>query len=308
MVNFIVSNVVSWLWTIIFVLLSVAWLTVLERVVLSGVQRRVGPRVVGMYGLFQAVADGIKLLTKSVLGTVGSWSGLFYLAPILVFTSGFAGWSLLPTESVSAHLSLENGIGFWLLIIGLSVYGVLLAGWSSDSQYGFLGGVRSAAQMLGYEIGLGLIFLIVCFVSSSLDLESIAAQHVEFGVGVELTAFGLWLVCLIAELNRHPFDLPEAESELVSGYNVEYSGSGFVLFFLGEYSSMFQGSALTWVLFGGLGSLEMMVFILVFVMVLLRSALPRYRFDQLLSIGWYSMLPLGYSFLCMVLGLIICGN
>jgi NADH-quinone oxidoreductase subunit H len=280
------------------VLLSVAFLTVVERVVLSGIQRRIGPRVVGVYGLLQAFSDGGKLLTKGVLAASGSWSVLYFASPVLVFASGLLGLLLLPLDGLSALLPGSFGVLLLLVVVSLGVYGVLLGGWSSGSQYAFLGGVRSASQMLSYEVGMAFLLLLVSLVRGSMDFALLSTWRLEGSFGTDAIALGLWLVCVVAELNRHPFDLPEAESELVSGYNVEYSGAGFVLFFLGEYAGMVQASVVTWALWGiGIGLDTAVVSLLVF-FVALRAGLPRYRFDQLLAIGWCVAVPLSFGLLC----------
>lgn len=306
--------------TLIPILLTVAFFTICERKVLASIQRRRGPNVVGFWGILQAVADGLKLVVKEIIFPSRSNTLFFVFAPIWVLVTSFTGWALIPFFFNNFYTDFDFGILYILAISSLGVYGIILAGWSSNSRYAFLGGLRSVAQLISYEVSLGLIILPVILVSNSLNLmEIILIQQktIWFCFPFFPLTF-IFFITILAETNRTPFDLPEAEAELVAGFNVEYSSSLFALFFLGEYSSMLLMSILMVILFFG-GWLPIVPFffasssfwlilktiIICIGFILIRGALPRYRYDQLMGIGWKIFLPFTLGFFYFVAALLI---
>lgn len=229
----------------LFLLLSIAYFTLAERKILAAIQRRRGPNVVGLYGLLQPFADGLKLFAKESIFPNNANKILFGLAPILTFFISLLPWAVIPFDK---HIFLvESSVStlYVLACSALGVYGIIIAGWASNSKYAFLGAMRSTAQMISYEIPLGIIVCTICLISGSFNLNYIieSQKHIGWFVFYFPFLFILFFICGIAETNRHPFDLPEAEAELVSGYNVEYSAMGFALFSLGEYSNILTMSA-----------------------------------------------------------------
>lgn len=303
-------------------ILSIAFLTLLERKVLAAMQRRRGPNVVGIYGLLQAFADGVKLILKETLVPSSSNFIIFLLSPIFIFSLSLYGWALIPFVKGVVISDLDLGLLILLAISSLSVYGVIMSGWSSNSKYALLGALRSSAQMISYEVSIGLLIMPVLALSGSLNLTAIVlAQDYLFNCWPFMCSFVLFFICILAETNRLPFDLPEAESELVSGYNVEYSALTFALFFLAEYSYMILMSSLLVILFLG-GWLPLIDFFLIswlpgwfwffmklifilFCFIWVRATLPRYRYDQLMSLGWKVMLPLSLGLLFFYLSIIL---
>jgi NADH-quinone oxidoreductase subunit H len=307
---------VSSIFFIIFILVSVAFLTLLERKKLASIQNRKGPNKVGFFGLLQPIVDGIKLLLKETIIPHNSVFFIFFLSPILAFSFGFIGWSLLPLNGFSFILvNLEYGFILVFIFSIFHVYSIILAGWSSNSKYSFLGSLRSAAQLIAYDISIGFILLTIFLAVKSFNIHKIVEFQINNGwlIFYYPILFIIFFICCLAETNRHPFDLPEAEAELVSGYNVEYSSIGFALFFLGEYASILFMSSLTVVLFfGGWDSifnfsnhivdyLWKIIFyffklsIIIHLFIDIRAAIPRYRYDQLMIIGWKILLPLTFS-------------
>ena len=292
-------------------LLCVAYLTYAERRIIGLMQLRKGPNVVGPFGLLQPIADAIKLITKEMIVPTRADKLLFILAPIITFTLSLIGWAVIPFDCDLLLADINVGVLYILAVSSLGVYGVIIAGWASSSKYAFFGAIRSAAQMISYEISMGLIIATVVLVSGSLNLTDIIKAQKDMPVYIELLMAPLSVVFFIstlAETNRHPFDLPEAEAELVAGYNVEYSSMAFAMFFLGEYANMIMVSAMTTILFFG-GYLPpfhleflsfvpgiiwflLKVFLLLFCFIWIRATLPRYRYDQLMRIGWKFFLPL----------------
>jgi len=285
------------------VILSIAFLTLYERKVLAAMQRRRGPNVVGWFGFLQAFADGVKLILKETIIPSSANYIIFIIAPILTFTLSLSGWALIPFSNGVVISDLELGLIFILAISSLSVYGVIMSGWSSNSKYALLGGLRSSAQMISYEVSIALLIMPVIFFAGSTNLSIIVfAQKSIFNALPSFPSFILFLICILAETNRLPFDLPEAESELVSGYNVEYSAITFVFFFLAEYSYIIMMSALIVVLFlgGWLPFFNLGIFwiipgffwffikliLILFFFIWVRATLPRYRYDQLMALGW----------------------
>lgn len=306
-----IVKILALLLMIILILVSVAFFTLLERKKLSSFQNRIGPNKVGIWGLLQAVADGVKLFLKESVLPQNSNFVIFILSPILAFFFGFAGWAVIPFSYFSVVSDLNYGILYIFIISIFHIYGVILAGWSSNSRYSFLGALRSSAQLISYDISMGLLLLNVFLCTKSLNLLKII-EFQDFNgwfIFYFPIPFILFLVCSLAETNRHPFDLPEAEAELVSGYNVEYSAMGFALFFLGEYSAILFTSILIVNLFLGgwlpiIASLNFIpgffwfilkVSVINFFFLIIRAAIPRYRYDQLMRIGWKFILPVSLS-------------
>ena len=306
-------------------LISVAYFTVAERKIMGAIQRRRGPNVIGFIGLLQAFADGLKLFVKETTLPSNSNIIVFLLAPILAFLLSLIGWAVIPFSHKVVLADTNLGILYLFAISSFNIYGIVLAGWSSNSKYAYLGGLRSAAQMISYEISIGFIILTVCVCTGSLNLSKIVLAQQQIWLIVPLLpVFGIFYISMLAETNRHPFDLPEAEAELVSGYNVEYSAMTFALFFLGEYANMLMMSSLSSILFlGGWlpifnifpfswipGSVwfSFKVIIGVLFFIITRATLPRYRYDQLMHLGWKCFLPLTISYLMLTVGILISFN
>ena len=307
---------------IVPLLVSVAYLTLLERKVMASMQQRRGPNVVGFFGLLQPFADGLKLLIKETILPSSANIGIFIIAPILTFLLSLSSWAVIPIGDNLAFVDLHVGVLYLLSISSLGVYGIIMAGWSSNSKYAFLGALRSAAQMISYEVSMGLIIISVLICAGSLNLTEIIISQKEIWYVYPLfPLFLMFFISALAETNRAPFDLPEAEAELVSGYNTEYASMGFALFFLGEYANMIMMcSTLTIFFLGGwLPPLDNNLFncipdfiwfglkttMLLFIFVWVRAAFPRYRYDQLMRIGWKIFLPFSLSCIILVVGLFI---
>jgi NADH-quinone oxidoreductase subunit H len=306
--NFLVEDILKFsisilniLIVIICVLIGVAYLTLLERKVLAGMQRRKGPNYIGVFGLLQPFADGLKLLLKEAIIPLVSNKFLFMLAPILTLFLSLSSWSIIPFLSSSFVSDINIGILYLYAVSSLGVYGIIISGWSSNSKYAFLGSLRSAAQMISYEVSLSLILIIILLNSMSLNLSLIiTSQSYVWNAIYLFPFFFMFFVSALAETNRPPFDLPEAEAELVAGYNVEYASAGFALFFIGEYSNIMLMSSLIVILFFGgwefpmlfsfIFGLKILFFLFSFIWV--RASFPRYRYDQLMYLGWKVFLPL----------------
>lgn len=310
---------------IILVLISVAFFTLGERKVMATIQGRRGPNDVGYLGLLQALADGLKLFCKEIIFPAGINKLLYSLAPWLAFVLSAMGWAVIPFGEGLVISNMGLGVLYTLAISSLSVYGILLAGWSSNSKYAFLGAVRSVAQMISYEVSVGFVIISICLCAGSLNLSKIVlAQQTVFYFMPLFPLFLIFLVSILAETNRHPFDLAEAESELVSGFNVEYSGMPFALFFLAEYSNMLLMGAVTSVFFlgGWLPPLYLLSFLylpgsfwlaikislIAAMFCAVRAVLPRYRYDQLMMLGWKAFLPLVIGILIAVSSTLISFN
>ncbi|RYX79852.1 NADH-quinone oxidoreductase subunit H [bacterium] len=289
----IIFILLKFLIIIVPALISVAYLTLIERKILSAIQIRRGPNVVG-YGLLQPLADGLKFFLKETIIPIKSNKGLFFFAPLLFLVLSFCSWSVIPFDSISL-VNSNLGILFYLALSSLSVYGIILAGWSSNSRYAFLGSLRSAAQMISYEVVLGLLILTVAALSQSFNLrELVVNQNLCFYFFALVPIFLIYFVAVLAETNRTPFDLPEAEAELVAGYNVEYASIPFAFYFIAEYCNMILWSDLTiYLFFGGWGNFyffKLIAMLILFSWV--RATLPRYRWDQLMVLTWRIFLPL----------------
>ena len=234
------------------VLISVAYFTLVERKLMGSIQRRRGPNVIGYLGLLQPLADGLKLFAKETILPSNANTVLFVMAPMITFILSMMGWAVIPFGEGIVLSNINVGILYLFAVSSLSVYGIILSGWASNSKYAFLGAIRSAAQMISYEVSIGFIVVTVVICAGSFNLsEIVLAQSKVWYILPLFPMFLMFFVSALAETNRHPFDLPEAESELVSGYNVEYASMGFALFFLAEYSAMILMSSLTVVLFMG---------------------------------------------------------
>ena len=310
---------------VVFVLIGVAYFTLAERKIMGTIQRRKGPNVVGWAGLTQPLADGLKLFVKESIIPSNANKALFVIAPLLTFGLSLMGWAVIPLGQSLVVSDINLGLLYILAISSLGVYGIILSGWSSNSKYAFLGCLRSAAQMVSYEVSIGFTLVTVVMTAGSFNLSSIVeAQRYVWYVLPHLPLFVLFFISALAETNRHPFDLPEAEAELVSGYNVEYSAMGFALFFLGEYANMLLMSALTSILFlgGWLPILDIFpinwipgpvwfgakICIFVVLFIVMRACLPRYRYDQLMALGWKVFLPFSLAWLIFTAGLLLSLN
>ena len=307
---------------IIPLLLCVAYLVYAERKVIAAIHLRRGPNVVGPYGLLQPIADGMKLFFKETVIPTGANRGVFIIAPVLTFTLALIAWAVIPVGDGLVIADINVGILYLFAISSLGVYGILMAGWASNSKYAFLGGLRSAAQMVSYEVSMGFIIISVLLVVGSLNLSDIvnAQRHIWFVIPLFPMAV-IFFVSTLAETNRHPFDLPEAEAELVSGYNVEYSSMAFALFFLGEYANMILMSAMTTILFlgGWLPPFNVAPFTWIpgpiwfaakiafclFIFLWVRATFPRYRYDQLMRLGWKVFLPISLAAVVFVGGVVL---
>ncbi len=315
----IVAKIVA---IVVPVLICVAYLTYAERKVIGAMQLRKGPNVVGPFGLFQPIADGLKLLMKETIVPSSASPVVFVLAPMVTFTLGLVAWAVIPFGQGLVLADINVGILYLFAISSLGVYGIIMAGWASNSKYAFLGALRSAAQMISYEISIGFIIITVLLCVGSLNLTDIVlAQKTVWFVIPLLPMFVVFFISALAETNRAPFDLPEAEAELVAGYNVEYSAMTFALFFLGEYANMILMSAMTAILFlgGWLPPFDVAPFNLIpgplwflikiagvlFGFLWVRATFPRYRYDQLMRLGWKVFLPLSMAWVVLTAGVLI---
>jgi len=304
------------------VLLGVAYLTYAERKVLGAMQRRQGPTTVGPFGLLQPIADGIKLLSKETVLPSQANKPVFLLAPMLLFTLALIAWAVIPVDAKMVLADINVGILYLFAVSSMGVYGVIMAGWASNSKYAFLGGMRSASQMVSYEVSMGLIIVCVLICVGSLNLSEIVTAPRPVWMQVLLfPMLVVFLVSILAETNRAPFDLPEGESELSGGFMVEYSSMAFALFFLGEYANMILMSAMTTVLFLGgwlppfgmdfLGFVPgfvwfvLKVCLVLFFFIWARATFPRYRYDQLMRLGWKIFLPLTLIWVVVVAGTLL---
>lgn len=303
-------------------LVSMAYLTYFERKVIGAMQRRQGPMVVGPFGLLQPIADGMKLLSKETIVPTQAHGPVFFLAPMLVFTLALVAWAVIPFNEGWVLADINVGVLFLFAVSSMGVYGIIMAGWASNSKYAFLGGMRSASQMVSYEVSMGLVIVCVLLTTGSLNLQDIVLADRPLWVDALLfPMFIVFLVSILAETNRSPFDLPEGESELSGGFMVEYSSMTFALFFLGEYMNMILMSAIAAILFlggwlppfgiealsviPGLVWFGLKVAFVLFVFIWARASLPRYRYDQLMRLGWKVFLPFTLVWLVIVAGALL---
>ena len=307
-------------------LVAVAYLTLAERRVIGFMQLRRGPNVVGPFGMFQPFADALKLMAKETILPAGANKVVFLFAPMLTFILSLVAWAVIPFDEGLVIADINVGILYLFAVSSLGVYGVIMAGWASNSKYAFLGALRSAAQMVSYEVSMGLVIITVLLCAGSLNLsEIVEAQRGMWFALPLLPMFVVFFISTLAETNRAPFDLPEGESELVAGYFVEYSSMSFALFFLGEYANMILMSSMTVILFlgGWLPPFDIwplniipgpLWFILKIIMVLfvflwVRATTPRYRYDQLMRLGWKIFLPFSLFYVVLTAGyLLASGN
>ncbi len=311
------------------ILISVAYLTYAERKIISAMQMRKGPNVVGWFGLLQPIADAVKLLTKETVLPTGASPVVFFLAPIVTFALAMLAWAVIPVSDGWVISNLNVGILYLFAISSLGVYGVVMAGWASNSRYAFLGAMRSAAQMVSYEVSIGFIMISVLMTAGTLNLTQLVESQAEPLFGVlpgwyfipHLPMFVVFFITVLAETSRHPFDLPKAESELVAGFMTEYSSMAFALFFLGEYANMIMMSGIVTILFLGgwlppydVAPLNMIpgvvwfalkVSACLFVFIWVRATYPRYRYDQLMRLGWKIFLPFSLIWLVLTAGFLV---
>ncbi len=304
------------------VLIGVAYLTYAERKVIAAMQLRKGPNVVGPFGLLQPIADAIKLLFKETILPAGSNRVVFLMAPMLTFILAMVAWAVIPVDDGWAIADINVGVLYLFAISSLGVYGVIMAGWASNSKYPFLGALRSAAQMVSYEVSMGFVLITVILCVGSMRLNDIvmAQQGLWFAVPL-LPMFVIFFVSVLAETNRAPFDLPEGESELVGGYFTEYSAMPFALFFLGEYANMILMSGMVTIFFlgGWLPIIDVAPFnwipgpiwfagkvaLVLFFFLWVRATFPRYRYDQLMRLGWKVFLPFSLFWVVATAGVLL---
>ena len=305
---------------------AVAYLTLWERKLLGFMQIRLGPNRVGPMGLLQPLADGLKLLTKELIQPTAAAKGLFYVGPVMAIMPALAAWVVIPFGPDVALANVNAGLLLMMAITSIEVYGVIIAGWASNSKYAFLGALRASAQMVSYEIALGFCFLVVIMVTGSMNLTQIVmsqgqGQFASMGVSLLswnwlplLPIFIVYLISAVAETNRHPFDVVEGEAEIVAGHMVEYSGMGFAVFFLAEYASMWLVSILAVIMFLGgwlppvdfLGFipgwiwLAVKTFLVVSCFIWIRATFPRFRYDQIMRLGWKIFIPVTLVWLVVV--------
>ena len=305
---------------------AVAYLTLWERKLLGFMQIRLGPNRVGPMGLLQPLADGLKLLTKELIQPTAAAKGLFYVGPVMAIMPALAAWVVIPFGPDVALANVNAGLLLMMAITSIEVYGVIIAGWASNSKYAFLGALRASAQMVSYEIALGFCFLVVIMVTGSMNLTQIVmsqgqGQFASMGVSLLswnwlplLPIFIVYLISAVAETNRHPFDVVEGEAEIVAGHMVEYSGMGFAVFFLAEYASLWLVSILAVVMFlgGWLSSVDFLgfipgwiwlavkTFLVVSCFIWIRATFPRFRYDQIMRLGWKIFIPVTLVWLVVV--------
>ncbi len=307
---------------IVPLMVAMAYLTYAERKVLAAMQLRMGPNVVGPFGLLQPLADGLKLLTKETIIPAGANRLLFVAAPMMTFILALVAWAVIPIEPGVVLSNINVGVLYLFAISSMGVYGIIIAGWASNSKYAFLGALRSAAQMVSYEVSIGFVMITVLLCVGSLNLTDVvmAQRHIWFCVPL-LPMFVVFFISGLAETNRSPFDLPEGESELVGGYFTEYSAMTFALFFLGEYMNMILVSAMTSILFlgGWLAPFGVAPFTWIpgwiwfflkiaaclFVFLWVRATFPRFRYDQLMRLGWKVFLPLSLVWVLLTAGVLV---
>ncbi len=315
----VILTVIEALALIVPLLICVAFLTLAERKVMAAMQLRKGPNVVGPFGLLQPFADAIKMITKETIIPSGANRVLFVMAPMITFILAILAWAVIPLSDGWAIADINVGVLYLFAISSLGVYGIIIAGWASNSKYAFFGAMRSAAQMVSYEVSMGFVLVTVMLCAGSLNLTDIVRAQTHLWYCVPLfPMFVIFFISALAETNRSPFDIPEGESEIVAGFFVEYSSMSFGLFFLGEYANMILMSAMTTILFlgGWLAPFNIEPFtwipgvfwfmgkvvFLLFVFIWVRATFPRYRYDQLMRLGWKVFLPFSLLWLVLTAG------
>lgn len=333
MVELFMEHWDAWLWPLLWIvikilaivvplLVGVAYLTYAERKVIGAMQLRKGPNVVGPFGLLQPMADGVKLFLKETIIPTSANKGVFLLAPCVTFLLSLIAWAVIPFDDGMVLADINVGILYLFAVSSLAVYGILMSGWASNSRYAFLGAVRSAAQMVSYEVSMGFVIITVLLCVGSLNLSDIVTAQKNMWFIIPLLPMAVvFFISILAETNRHPFDMPEAEAELVAGYNVEYSAMTFALFFLGEYAFMILMCAMFAILFlgGWLPPMDIVPFNLIpgpiwfgakiafglFIFLWVRATFPRYRYDQLMRLGWKVFLPISLAGVAIVSGVLV---
>ena len=308
-INIVFQEVYKILFLLVPVLVSVAMVVWLDRRVWAFVQKRQGPNVVGPFGLLQSLADALKYIFKEIIIPASSNKVIFILAPIVTMTLALIAWAVIPFSATQVLADINVGILYLFAVSSLGVYGIIMGGWASNSKYPFLGAIRSAAQMVSYEVSIGVIIINVLLCVGSLNLNDIviAQQNMWFVIPL-FPMFVIFFISALAETNRPPFDLPEAEAELVAGYQTEYSGMMYAMFWLGEYANILLMCAMGAILFlGGWMSpidvypftlvpgaiwLILKILLLFILFALVKAIVPRYRYDQLMRLGWKVFLPL----------------
>ena len=314
--NIIFQEVYKILFLLVPVLVSVAMIVWLDRRIWAFVQKRQGPNVVGPFGLLQSLADALKYIFKEIIIPSSSNKVIFILAPIVTMTLALIAWAVIPFSATQVLANINVGILYLFAVSSLGVYGIIMGGWASNSKYPFLGAIRSAAQMVSYEVSIGVIIINVLLCVGSLNLNDIviAQQNLWFVVPL-FPMFVIFFISALAETNRPPFDLPEAEAELVAGYQTEYSGMMYAMFWLGEYANILLMCAMGAILFlgGWLSPIEVYPFTLVpgaiwlilkilllfILFALVKATVPRYRYDQLMRLGWKVFLPLSLTWVVL---------
>ncbi len=316
LINLIFQEIYKILFLLVPVLVSVAMIVWLDRRVWAFVQKRQGPNVVGPFGLLQSLADALKYIFKEIIIPASSNKIIFILAPIITMTLALIAWAVIPFSETQVLADINVGILYIFAVSSLGVYGIIMGGWASNSKYPFLGSIRSAAQMVSYEVSIGIIIINVLLCVGSLNLnEIVIAQKNMWFVIPLFPMFVIFFISALAETNRPPFDLPEAEAELVAGYQTEYSGMMYAMFWLGEYANILLMCALGSVLFlgGWLSPIDLYPFNLVpgaiwlifkilllfFLFALVKAIVPRYRYDQLMRLGWKIFLPLSLIYVVL---------
>ena len=321
-VGFTLLTVAKALALLVPLLVAVAMMTLAERKIMAAIQLRRGPNVVGPFGLFQPFADAIKMFMKETIVPSGANRILFLMAPMLTFALAMIAWAVIPVADGWAIADINVGILYLFAISSMGVYGIIIAGWASNSKYPFMGALRSAAQMVSYEVSMGFVIVTVLLCVGSLNLNAIVKAQETIWFVIPLFPMAIiFFISTLAETNRSPFDLPEGESEIVAGFFVEYSSMSFALFFLGEYANMFLMAAMTTILFLG-GWLApfgvepftwipgpiwfvLKICFIMFVFVWVRATFPRYRYDQLMRLGWKVFLPFSLFYLVLVAGVLL---
>ncbi len=321
-VGILILTVLKTLAMLVPVLISVAYLTLAERKVMAAMQMRKGPNVVGPFGLWQPFADALKMIMKETIIPTGANRMLFLIAPLLTMTLAMMAWAVIPVNEGWAIADINVGVLYLFAISSLGVYGIVIAGWASNSKYAFLGALRSAAQMVSYEVSMGFVMVTVLLCAGSLNLTDIVLSQERVWYCIPLfPMFIVFFISILAETNRAPFDLPEGESEIVGGFHVEYGAMTFGLFFLGEYANMILMSSMATILFlgGWLSPIPFAPFtwvpgpiwfiikicLMLFMFIWVRATFPRFRYDQLMRLGWKVFLPASLGWLVLTAGVLL---